>query len=60
MEGRRDIAVDVRERDEYEERAAILEYHGGFSRDEAEKRARAMVRSDVARDTRDYEQGMFL
>lgn len=32
------------ERDDYEERAAILEFEAGFSRAEAERRAAEMVR----------------
>ena len=31
------------QREDYEERAAILEYDAGFSRSEAERRARVMV-----------------
>ena len=35
--------LDVRDYEDWEERAAILEYDGGLERNEAEQRARRMV-----------------
>lgn len=32
--------------EEYEERAAIIEYHGGYPREQAERMARAQVYSE--------------
>jgi hypothetical protein len=39
-------------RELWEERAAILEYDGGLSRDEAERQARELIQHDRARNSR--------
>ena len=41
------------QREQFEERAAILEFDAGLSRDEAEKRAREMMGLEMA----EFEQG---